>query len=173
MRITFMLEMQYNVNIYRIPSYASSVNGQIERCHSTFTEVMRCLKARNYHNSFSELIHRSLYEYNNSVHFTMLKKPVDVFFGRHRSVNPEKLEKERLEIIKKIKKKQEEDIVFHNKTKTPKKYYQVCQKVYVKTYKTVGAKLSKNYSEDTVKENRTTTILIEFGRVVHENNITN
>lgn len=173
MAITFMLENQYNVKIFKIPPYASSVNGQIERFHSTLTEVMRCLKAENFHNSFSELLHKSVYEYNNSVHSTTLRKPVDAFLGRHKSDGPENLEKERLEIIDRIKKKQAKDIDFHNRTKLPPKDYEAGQKVYVKINKRLGTKLSRNYTEEIVKENRKTTILTESGRVVHKNNIRN
>lgn len=66
--IIFMLENQYNIKIFKIPPYSSSVNGQIERFHSTLSELMRCLKTENVHNNFSELLHRSIYEYNNSIH---------------------------------------------------------------------------------------------------------
>lgn len=171
--IIFMLENQYNVKIFKIPPYASSVNGQIERFHSTLTEIMRCLKSENAHNSFSELLHRALYEYNNSIHSTILRKPVEAFFGRRIFTVPHELEKDRLEIIDRLKQKQVQDIEFHNKKKLPQKDYEIGQKIYVKVNKRLGTKLSKNYSEEIVKENRTTTILTESGRVVHKNNIRN
>lgn len=171
--IVFMLENQYNVKIFKIPPYASSVNGQIERFHSTLTEIMKCLKSESAHNSFSELLHRSLYEYNNSIHSTTLRKPVEAFFGRRIFTVPHELEKDRLEIIQRIKQKQEKDTEFHNKAKSPQKDYEIGQKIYVKVNKRLGTKLSKNYSEEIVKENRTTTILTESGRIVHKNNIRN
>lgn len=42
--ITFIMESFFNIIIFRILSYTSSVNGQIEKFHSTLSEVMRCLK---------------------------------------------------------------------------------------------------------------------------------
>ena len=78
--IIFMLENQYNIKICKIPPYSSSVNGQIERFHSTLSEVMRCLKAENSHTTFPELLYKAVYEYNNSIHSTTKKKPIEAFF---------------------------------------------------------------------------------------------
>ncbi|KNC22940.1 Retrovirus-related Pol polyprotein from transposon gypsy [Lucilia cuprina] len=41
--ITFMLENQLGIKIYKTPPYTSTVNGQIERFHSTLTEIMRLM----------------------------------------------------------------------------------------------------------------------------------
>lgn len=94
--IIFMLENQYNIKIFKIPPYASTVNGQIERFHSTLTEIMRCLKTENVHSTFSELLDRSLYEYNNTIHSTILRKPVEAFFGRRNFSDPQELLKDRI-----------------------------------------------------------------------------
>lgn len=115
--IIFMLENQYNVKVFKIPPYSSSVNGQIERFHSTLSEIMRCLTAENIHKTFSELLHRSLFEYNNSVHSTINRKPVEAFFGRRVGTNPEDTEREREEVIQRLKAKQVEDRNYHNRKK--------------------------------------------------------
>lgn len=112
-----MLENQYNVKVFKIPPYSSSVNGQIERFHSTLSEIMRCLKAENIHTTFSELLHRSLFEYNNSIHSTINRKPVEAFFGRRVGTNPEDTEREREEVIQRLKAKQVEDRNYHNRKK--------------------------------------------------------
>lgn len=75
--ITFMLEDQMGIKIYRTPPYTSSVNGQVEHFHSTLTEIMRCLNAEKLYNSFEELLINSLNRYNHSVHSTINKKPIE------------------------------------------------------------------------------------------------
>lgn len=168
-----MLENQYNIKIFKIPPYASTVNGQIERFHSTLTEIMRCLKTENVHSTFSELLDRSLYEYNNTIHSTILRKPVEAFFGRRNFSDPQELLKDRVEIIERLKGKQAQDLEFHNKQKLPAKEYKIGERIFVKVNKRLGTKLSKSYQEEIVKENRRTTVLTETGRTVHKNNIRN
>ena len=56
-----MLENQYCIKLFKIPPYSSSVNGQIERFHSTLSEVMRCLKAEKSHTTFPELLYKAIY----------------------------------------------------------------------------------------------------------------
>lgn len=168
-----MLENQYNVKVFKIPPYSSSVNGQIERFHSTLSEIMRCLKAENIHTTFSELLHRSLFEYNNSIHSTINRKPVEAFFGRRVGTNPEGTEKERGEIIQRLKAKQVEDRNYHNRKKTPPKTYEPGQHIFVKENKRLGTKLSKSYREEVVKENKNSTVVTESGKIIHKNHIRN
>lgn len=171
--VIFMLENQYNVKVFKIPPYSSSVNGQIERFHSTLTEIMRCLKAENIHNTFSELLHRSIYEYNNSVHSTVQRKPVEAFFGRRISTDPKVIKKEKENISQRLKEKQTEDIDYHNRTKTTPKIYEPGQTIFVKENKRLGTKLSKTYRPEIVKENKNSTVITESGKIVHKNNIRN
>lgn len=171
--IVFMLENQYNVKIFKVPPYASYVNGQIERFHSTLTEIMRCIKAENSPDSFSELLHKSLFEYNNSIHSTTARKPVEAFFGRRVFTAPQELEREKMEIVEKLKQKQASDMRVHNKNRTNHKDYEPGDKVFVKVNKRLGTKLSKSYAEEIVKENKNSTITTESGRIVHKNNIRN
>lgn len=74
--VTFMLENQLGIKIYKTPPYTSSINGQVERFHSTLTEIMRCTNAENVHNSFEDLLTNCLNKYNNSVHSTINRKPI-------------------------------------------------------------------------------------------------
>lgn len=171
--IIFMLENQYNVKVFKIPPYSSSVNGQIERFHSTLSEIMRCLKAENIHTTFSELLHRSLFEYNNSIHSTINRKPVEAFFGRRVGTNPEDTEREREEVIQRLKAKQVEDRNYHNRKKTPPKTYEPGQHIFVKENKRLGTKLSKSYREEVVKENKNSTVVTESGKIIHKNHIRN
>lgn len=102
--LMFMLENQYNVKVFRIPPYSSSVNGQIERFHSTLSEIMRCLQTANVHNTFSDLLHRAIFEYNNLIHSTINRKPVEAFFGRKIGRDSDDNKREREEIIQKLTK---------------------------------------------------------------------
>lgn len=142
-----MLENQYNIKIFKIPPYSSSVNGQIERFHSTLSELMRCLKTENVHNNFSELLHRAIFEYNNSIHSTIRRKPFDAFFGRKFSTDPEGMRNEKEDIIQKLKEKQTEDINYHNRTKAKSKTYEPLQPIFVKENRRIGTKLSKSYRQ--------------------------
>lgn len=80
--IIFMLENLFNVKVFRIPPYASTVNGQIERFHSTLSEIMRCIKSEGTQGNLSELLDKSVYEYNNTIHSTIGRKPFEAFFGK-------------------------------------------------------------------------------------------
>lgn len=171
--IIFMLENQYNVKVFKIPPYSSSVNGQIERFHSTLSEVMLCLKAENGLLTFSELLYRAIYEYNNSIHSTTKKKPIEAFFLGRVSTNPHDIEKAKQDTIKRLKEKQLEDRTYHNKTKTAPKTYEPGQTIFVKENKRLGTKLSKTYREEIVRENNNTTVITESGKTIHKNNIRN
>lgn len=169
--IIFMLENQYNIKVFKIPPYSSSVNGQVERFHSTLSEIMRCLKAENTYGTFAELLHKAVYEYNHSIHSTIKKKPIEAFFIGRVSTNPHEIEKFKLENIKRLQEKQVADINYHNKRKTVPKTYEPGQTIYVKENKRLGTKLSKTYRKEVVKENKNTTILTESGKIIHKNNI--
>lgn len=171
--INFMVEDQLGIQIFRSPPYKSSVNGQIERFHSTLSEIMRCLKSDGTHRSFIELLDRSIYEYNSSIHSTTGKKPIEIFFGRNSNIDPEQYEKARQDNIQRLKEKQYNDIKYHNKNRLPIITYNPGDTVYVKIHSRLGSKISPRYKQETVKENRTTTILTESNRVVHKSNIKN
>lgn len=171
--IVFMLENEYKIKVFKIPPYSSSVNGQIERFHSTIAELMRCLKAENSHRTFAELLQRAVYEYNNSIHSTIKKKPIETFFLGRVSTNPQEIERVKLDTIKRLQQKQVEDMNYHNKKKTIPKTYESGETIYVKENKRLGTKLSKTYRKEIVEENRNTTILTKSGKIIHKNNIKN
>lgn len=171
--ITFMLENMFGITVFKAPPYASCVNGQVERFHSTLSELIRCLKTDNLHSTFSELLDRSIYEYNRSIHSTTQKKPVDIFFGRRLLNNPEELEHTRRENMAKIQAKQQVDLNYHNKKKKPLKVYQVGEIIYVKANKRVGNKLDPRYKKEEVLENYNSTVKTRSGRIVHKSLIKN
>lgn len=169
--IVFMLENQYSIEIFKTPPYTSSVNGQVERFHSTLTEIMRCTKAENTHNSFEELLNRSICKYNHSIHSTTKKKPIEIFFGRSVYSDPSLLEKDRLDNIKKIVNKQEKDLTFHNKKRTEVKAYSSNDIIYVKINKRIGNKLTPRYKKEIVLEDNGNTVTTKSGRSVHKSHI--
>lgn len=168
-----MLEDNLKIKIYKTPPYKSEVNGQIERFHSTLSEIMRCLKADGVERTFEDLLDRSVNEYNHSVHSTTGKKPVELYFGRVPNATPEQLELIRQSNIEKLKEKQSKDIKNHNKKRKPIKTYQPGQTIYVKHNKRLGSKLTVRYKPEIVRENKNTTVITESGKVVHKSNIKN
>lgn len=171
--IKFMLEDQYGIEIYKAPPYVSAMNGQIERFHSTLNEIMRCTKAEKIHESFSDLLHQSLYKYNNSVHSTTNLKPVEAFFGNRITTDPSHLEHFRIENVKKLTTKQEADLKYHNKNRKPYKNYTIGETVFVAIGKHLRNKTSPRYKKVTVKENRPDIIITTDGKIVHKSLIRN
>ena len=50
--IVFMTRNKLGIETFTFPPYSNSVNGQIERFHSTLFEIMRCTKIENLRNTF-------------------------------------------------------------------------------------------------------------------------
>lgn len=169
--IKFMLEDILKIKIFKTPPYTSSVNGQVERFHSTMTEIMRCLKSERKFSSFAELLDNSVYEYNFTIHSTTKKRPLEVFFGRRISTDPSHFEKAREENIAALKSKQEKDLTYHNKKREPIRIYHPGEIVYVKINERLGTKISPKFKKETVKEDRNSTIVTQSGKIVHKSNI--
>lgn len=169
--IVSMMADGLKIKIFKTPPYKSEVNGQIERFHSTLSEIMRCLKSDGVERSFESLLERSVNEYNHSIHSTTNKKPVELFYGRTPNVNPEEFEKTRLSNIEKLKEQQAKNIEFHNKKRKSIKTYEVGETIYVKHNKRIGSKLTVRYKPEIVKENKNTVIITKSGKTVHKSNI--
>lgn len=161
-----MIQNQYGIEIFKTPPYKSSINGQIERFHSTLSEVLRCTKAENTHTDFEDLLNRALFKYNYSIHSATKRKPVEVFFGRTVGPNPIELQSE--ENIRNIKNKQEKDLEFHNKNRTDFRTFSTDDVIYVKINKRLGNKLTPRYKKQIVQEDKGNTILTKSGLTVHK-----
>lgn len=171
--IVSMLQDDFNIQIYCTPPYRSEVNGQVERFHSTLAEIMRCLKVDGRPRTFTELLERAVHEYNCTIHSTTNKKPVELLLGRLPNITPEQFENIRLKNVERITKKQQEDIGYHNKSKTAPKQYAPGDIIYVKNNKRLGTKLTQRYKKEIVKENNNSTVVTTKNHVVHKNNIRN
>lgn len=159
--INFMMKDQLGIEIFRVPPYKSTVNGQIERFHSTLSEIMRCLKSKQVYQTFEELLDRTIYEYNYTIHSVTKQRPLEVFFGRNVTTDPEQFEKSRQDNITRLRNKQQQDLENHNKKRKEIKTYQPGQEIFVKQNTRLGSKLSKRYKKEIVKQNNRTTIITE------------
>lgn len=170
--ILSMLQNEFGINVFTTPPYTSTSNGQIERFHSTLAEIMRCLKAEQIYESFTELLEAATKAYNLSVHSVTNKKPMDLFFSRD-TESEAQIKDAHLKNINKLKSKQEADIKYHNKKRSELKDYSPGDFIYVKVNKRLGSKLSTRYKKEQVKENKSTTVITHTGRVIHKSNIRN
>jgi len=163
-----MMKDQLNITIFRAPPYKSSVNGQIERFHSTLSEIMRCIKTKQIFNTFEELLNRDVYEYNYTIPSVTKKRPLEIFFERNVTTDPEQYEKSRRDYIENLEQKQKIDLENHNKKRKEIKTYLPGQEIFVKQNTRLGSKLSPRFKKEIVKENRNTTVVTEAGRIVHK-----
>ncbi|CAD7015210.1 unnamed protein product [Ceratitis capitata] len=171
--ISSLLKDHMSIDVYTIPPYSSTSNGQVERFHSTLSEIMRCLKATCLGITFEELLFKSLQEYNSSIHSTTKNKPIALFFGNRIFTCPQQLEKQRLDNTSQLKKKQDLDRSYHNKKRSEIKDYSPGEVIYVKINKRLGSKLTPKYKKEVVSENNRTTIKTVSGRTVHKGLIKN
>lgn len=171
--ISYLLKDQMSINVYTTPPYSSTSNGQIERFHSTLSEIMRCLKANYAGITFEELLFKSVQEYNSSIHSTTKSKPIEIFFGNRIYSDPQQLEQQRQDNIALLKKKQELDLLYHNKNRTENKNFSPGEVIYVKINKRLGSKLTPKYKKETVSENHRTIVKTVSGRTIHKSLIKN
>ncbi len=60
----------------------STSNGQVERAHSTLTELARCTKKEFNLTDYSEIIIWAAKEFNQSIHSTTNQKPFDILYNK-------------------------------------------------------------------------------------------
>ncbi len=60
----------------------STSNGQVERAHSTLTELARCIKKEFNLTDYSEIIIWAAKEFNQSIHSTTNQKPFDILYNK-------------------------------------------------------------------------------------------
>lgn len=76
------LLQRLNIELYYCTPRHSKTNGQVERVHSTLTEIARCLKEEFHLIDDAETFYRAAQQYNQTIHSVTQKKPFDVFFNR-------------------------------------------------------------------------------------------
>ena len=122
-----------NITTVNSPPLHSVLKGQVERFHSSMSEIARCLKLQKQIVDTVELILQATIEYNKTIHSVTERKPIEV-------MSPASLELN-LEIRNKIAKAQGEMLEVHNKNKQ-NTVFEVGEKVFVKNCKRLGNKLS-------------------------------
>lgn len=171
--IKFMLENQLKISVFTTPPYSSTSNGQVERFHSTLTEILRCLKKDHEELTLIELLFKATQEYNQSIHSITKEKPIETFFRSNITNTTESIERKREEIRNKITGTQITDLNYHNANKNTPRSYAIGEEVYVKINKRLGSKISSRYKKEIVAENGNSTITTKSGKIVHKNNLKN
>lgn len=86
-----MLDLR--VRIYVTLSNQSEVNGQVERFHSTITELLRIQKTPTPEHPCRTAMKIVAEKYNNTIHSTTKKTPKKILFGiTNQPIDPEQLE---------------------------------------------------------------------------------
>lgn len=147
--------------MFTTPPHHSTTNGQVERFNSTLTEIARCTKLTQGLNETADLILLATSKYNRSVHSVTGQRPIDVVHSI-----PQQL---REDIVNKIVRAQALELGRLNKHKKLKTY-QPGDKVFVKTNKRIGNKLTKLYVENIIEQDLGTTVMIN-GKRVHKANL--
>lgn len=158
--ITELLQ-RFDIQLSNSPPDHSTSNGQVERFHSTLSEIARCLKEERHIEDTVELILLASIEYNKTIHSVIENKPVDVLFRS--TAIPLEHTKSRL------MKSQDRQLEFHNKNRKGRQF-EVGDKVFIKKNKRLGNKLTSRFVSGRIEADLGSTVLIR-GRIVHKDNI--
>lgn len=166
---------EYNVQVYETPTGKSEVNGQVERLHSSLTEIYRCLKTDKISNSVKELMKLSVEKYNNAIHSVIRMTPREALFGRKELFdNAEQLniqrEKDNKVIHDTLVKKQNKDRENQNRNKTKPKSYNEGEKVLLKNKQIKGKHVNPK-KEIVIKKNQKVTVIDERNHKYHKSDI--
>lgn len=159
--IKTILKNQFNVDIVNAPPLHSTSNGQVERFHSTLSEIARCLKIERKIEDTVDLILQSTIEYNRTIHSVTNEKPIDIIHSA-----PSEFKEN---IKERICNAQGRQLHYFNKNRHDK-VYNVGDKVFVKNNRRLGNKMTPLYEEAIIEADMGTTVLIR-GRVVHKDNL--
>jgi len=151
----------FDIQICNAPPLHSTSNGQVERFHSTLKEIARCLKIDKHLNETKDIILLATIEYNRSIHSVTNRKPTELICSAPSDLLTETRDK--------IVLAQEKQLGYMNRDRIHKKY-KVGKKVWLKSNKRLGNKLSPLCTEEAIDADLGTTVLIK-GRVVHKDNL--
>lgn len=169
--------LDLNIRAYVTPSNKSEVNGQVERFHSTITEIFRIQKSLNPSYPCSRLMTISVDKYNETIHSTTGKTPKEILFGKsNSSVSAEELDEIRNkmyeEVLVQLKEKQQKQLDTHNKNRQPAPDLTTGQEIYVKD-KIFKSKHKPIFKKHFVQTNKRVTITNEKNQNLHKSNIKN
>lgn len=169
--------LDLNITLYVTPSSKSEVNGQVERFHSTITEMYRIQKRLTPQYCCTNLMSIVVEKYNNTIHSTTKKTPKEVLLGKsHIPTNPEQLEEIRNktydEILVNLKARQLKQLETHNKNRQPPPPLEVGQEVYVKD-KLIKPKHQPRFKKHHAQADNTVTFRNENNSKLHKSNMKN
>lgn len=169
--------LDLNITLYVTPSSKSEVNGQVERFHSTITEMYRIQKALTPQYCCKNLMCIVVEKYNNTIHSTIKKTPKEVLLGKSNSTtNPEQLEEIRTkmydELLVNLKEKQLKQLETHNKSRQPPVPLVVGQEIYVKD-KLIKPKHHPRFKRHHAQTDNIVTFRNENNSKLHKSNIKN
>lgn len=160
--IKALLRTHFQVNHYKVPPFHSSSNGQVERFHSTLAEIARCLALEYRIADTVEIFLLACDKYNRSIHSVTGECPIDIIH----SVSPDRLK----QVSDRIKAAQGKVLESHNRQRMHR-VFDPGKKVYVKTTRRVGNKLTSLFSPVVVLEDLGTKIKTTRGLIIHKSNI--
>lgn len=134
----------------------STTNGQVERTHSTLTEIIRCLiKEKNLETH--EAIFEAAREYNQTIHSVIKLKPFEVF------QNPNQFD------LHEVLKQQQENVLRVINKNRKLKEIEINDAVYTKNNR--RNKLEDRFRQIKVKEISGHIVKAEKNKVYHKDNI--
>lgn len=159
--IKTILRNNFNIDQFFVPTLHSVSNGQVERFHSTLSELARCIFQQQQIQGTIEIVLLANQKYNNTIHSVIDRKPIDVLHN----CPPEEL------AIIKAKLVREQGLMlrrFNEKALT--RTYQPGEKVFLRRNKRIGNKFQKVFIEKVIQEDLGSTVLID-GKRIHKSNL--
>lgn len=148
---------KYGITHITTPIQHSTINGTVERVHSTLIEIIRCLNKQNNSNS-SEEIFNAVKQYNETIHSVTKERPIDV------TQNPTGYPK----IKQRISEYQKRNLEFHNK-KRMNRTFRPNDIIFVKSNR--RRKDADAYIKHTIKEDLGNSILTVKNKIFHKDDI--
>jgi len=121
----------------------------VERFHSTLAEIARCLKIEKQMDDTAEVILLATTKYNRTIHSMTNKMPIEIIHSYSAEFETE--------ISTKTQQAQEKSLDQINKNRICKKF-QLGDKVFLKSNKRLGNKLSPLCSEEIIEADLGTSV---------------
>jgi hypothetical protein len=167
---------EIGISVFETPTGRSEVNGQIERLHSTITEIYRCLKMDSISSSPRTLIRLAVDKYNKTIHSVIKITPQEALFGVTELINPdpESLSQQRQELHTRTRhelvKTQNKNRTYQNeKRKTPQNY-ENGEKALVKNTQIISKHVNPK-KVITIAENKRVTVKDSKGSKFHKTHL--
>lgn len=166
---------ELNVNVYETPTGRSEVNGQIERLHSTLTEIYRCIKTDGNTSSVRTRLRLSVEKYNNSIHSVINMTPHEALLGRkgnfQQPLNANEIrEKNDALILSKLKMNQDKKRIYQNKKRSSPVEYKEGDLALLKNKQIISKHVNPK-KEITIKANQKVTVLDPNDHKFHKSDL--